>query len=101
MGSFISVSRGSDEPLKFLEIHYKGAADKNAGAPSNSCPFGFRRTLQLNGFCILFFPTQLPSLSSARESCVFVPCAITHPFADRRFHRRSTREELVLRPVLP
>ncbi|KAM0750484.1 hypothetical protein T439DRAFT_339873 [Meredithblackwellia eburnea MCA 4105] len=30
MGSFISVSRGSDEPLKFLELHYKGAADKNA-----------------------------------------------------------------------
>ncbi|SCV74024.1 BQ2448_6456 [Microbotryum intermedium] len=24
MGSFISVSRGSDEPLRFLEIHYKG-----------------------------------------------------------------------------
>ncbi|GAA6002546.1 hypothetical protein JCM10207_001174 [Rhodosporidiobolus poonsookiae] len=29
MGSFISVSRGSDEPLRFLELHYKGAADKN------------------------------------------------------------------------
>lgn len=24
MGSFISVSRGSDEPLRFLEIHYNG-----------------------------------------------------------------------------
>ncbi|KAK4046779.1 hypothetical protein OIO90_006445 [Microbotryomycetes sp. JL221] len=24
MGSFISVSRGSDEPLRFLEVHYKG-----------------------------------------------------------------------------
>ncbi|GAA5943638.1 hypothetical protein JCM1841_004591 [Sporobolomyces salmonicolor] len=29
MGSFISVSRGSDEPLRFLELHYKGAADKD------------------------------------------------------------------------
>lgn len=29
MGSFISVSRGSDEPLRFLELHYKGAKDKN------------------------------------------------------------------------
>lgn len=26
MGSFISVSRGSDEPLRFLEIHYRGGA---------------------------------------------------------------------------
>src|SRR5207248_10238070 len=24
MGSFLSVSKGSDEPLKFLDIHYKG-----------------------------------------------------------------------------
>lgn len=33
MGSFISVNRGSSdsEPLRFLELHYKGAADKNAG----------------------------------------------------------------------
>jgi aminopeptidase len=30
MGSFISVSRGSSQPLRFLEVHYKGAADKNA-----------------------------------------------------------------------
>ncbi|GJN89186.1 hypothetical protein Rhopal_002162-T1 [Rhodotorula paludigena] len=29
MGSFISVSRGSDEPLRFLELHYKGAANKD------------------------------------------------------------------------
>ncbi|GAA5915662.1 M17 family metallopeptidase [Sporobolomyces salmoneus] len=29
MGSFISVSRGSDEPLRFLELHYKGAKDQN------------------------------------------------------------------------
>ncbi|GAA6059290.1 hypothetical protein JCM10212_006683 [Sporobolomyces blumeae] len=29
MGSFISVSRGSDEPLRFLELHYKGAKDEN------------------------------------------------------------------------
>ncbi|GAA5928325.1 M17 family metallopeptidase [Sporobolomyces koalae] len=29
MGSFISVSRGSDEPLRFLELHYKGAKDAN------------------------------------------------------------------------
>ncbi|CAJ0745793.1 3523_t:CDS:10, partial [Entrophospora sp. SA101] len=27
MGSFLSVSRGSDEPLKFLEIHYKGGKE--------------------------------------------------------------------------
>ena len=32
MGSFISVSRGSSEPLRFLEIHYKGA-DEEAGLP--------------------------------------------------------------------
>ena len=32
MGSFISVSRGSDEPLRFLELHYKGAANKDEGA---------------------------------------------------------------------
>ena len=31
MGSFISVSRGSDEPLRFLELHYKGAANKDEG----------------------------------------------------------------------
>lgn len=29
MGSFISVSRGSDEPLRFLELHYNGAANKD------------------------------------------------------------------------
>ncbi|GAA5843580.1 hypothetical protein JCM11251_007122 [Rhodosporidiobolus azoricus] len=29
MGSFISVSRGSDEPLRFLELHYKGAQNKD------------------------------------------------------------------------
>ncbi|GAA5980613.1 hypothetical protein JCM11641_006699 [Rhodosporidiobolus odoratus] len=29
MGSFISVSNGSDEPLRFLELHYKGAANKD------------------------------------------------------------------------
>ncbi|GAA5850143.1 hypothetical protein JCM9279_003541 [Rhodotorula babjevae] len=29
MGSFISVSRGSDEPLRFLELHYHGAANKD------------------------------------------------------------------------
>lgn len=27
MGSFLSVSRGSCEPPKFVEIHYKGADD--------------------------------------------------------------------------
>ncbi|KAF2073767.1 hypothetical protein CYY_004936 [Polysphondylium violaceum] len=27
MGMFYGVAKGSDEPLKFLEIHYKGAAD--------------------------------------------------------------------------
>ena len=27
MGSFISVSRGSSQPLRFLEAHYKGAGD--------------------------------------------------------------------------
>lgn len=37
MGSFISVSRGSDEPLRFLELHYKGAANKDEGA--FSCSF--------------------------------------------------------------
>ncbi|KAM0787749.1 hypothetical protein ACM66B_003806 [Microbotryomycetes sp. NB124-2] len=31
MGSFISVSRGSDEPLRFLEVHYKGG--KSGEAP--------------------------------------------------------------------
>lgn len=30
MGSFISVSRGSDEPLRFLEAHYTGGV---AGSP--------------------------------------------------------------------
>ncbi|KAK4333894.1 Cytosol aminopeptidase family, catalytic domain-domain containing protein [Rhodotorula toruloides] len=29
MGSFISVSRGSDEPLRFLELRYNGAANKD------------------------------------------------------------------------
>ncbi|CAJ0829120.1 19602_t:CDS:2 [Entrophospora sp. SA101] len=29
MGSFLSVSKGSDEPLKFLEMHYKGGSDKS------------------------------------------------------------------------
>lgn len=29
MGSFISVSRGSAQPLKFLEVHYRGAANKD------------------------------------------------------------------------
>ncbi|GAA5981624.1 hypothetical protein JCM10908_004544 [Rhodotorula pacifica] len=29
MGSFISVSRGSDEPLRFLELTYHGAANKD------------------------------------------------------------------------
>ena len=27
MGSFLSVAKGSDEPLKFLEIHYKGGKE--------------------------------------------------------------------------
>lgn len=27
MGSFLSVAKGSDEPLKFLEIHYRGGKD--------------------------------------------------------------------------
>lgn len=27
MGSFLSVANGSDEPLKFLEIHYRGGKD--------------------------------------------------------------------------
>ncbi len=27
MGSFLSVANGSDEPLKFLEIHYKGGKE--------------------------------------------------------------------------
>lgn len=31
MGSFISVSRGSDEPLRFLELTYHGAANKDEG----------------------------------------------------------------------
>lgn len=31
MGSFISVSRGSDEPLRFLELRYNGAANKDEG----------------------------------------------------------------------
>ncbi|KAK4046983.1 hypothetical protein OIV83_005669 [Microbotryomycetes sp. JL201] len=31
MGSFISVSRGSDEPLRFLEVHYNGG--KSGEAP--------------------------------------------------------------------
>lgn len=29
MGSFLSVSRGSDEPPKFLEIHYNGLPDSS------------------------------------------------------------------------
>ena len=32
MGSFISVSRGSAEPLRFVEIHYKGA-EEGKGLP--------------------------------------------------------------------
>jgi len=27
MGAFLSVAQGSDEPLKFLEIHYKGGKE--------------------------------------------------------------------------
>jgi cytosol aminopeptidase len=27
MGSFLSVGRGSDEPSKFIEIHYKGGKE--------------------------------------------------------------------------
>jgi len=30
MNVFLSVTHGTSEPAKFLEIHYKGAADKNA-----------------------------------------------------------------------
>ncbi|GJE89429.1 leucyl aminopeptidase family protein [Phanerochaete sordida] len=30
MNSFISVTRGTSQPAKFLEIHYRGAVDKNA-----------------------------------------------------------------------
>lgn len=30
MGSFASVSAGSQEPLKFLEIHYNGAGTDEA-----------------------------------------------------------------------
>ncbi|KAJ3540499.1 hypothetical protein NMY22_g4275 [Coprinellus aureogranulatus] len=30
MNTFLSVTHGTSEPAKFLEIHYKGAADKNA-----------------------------------------------------------------------
>jgi aminopeptidase len=30
MGAFLSVARGSDEPLRFLEIDYKGG---NASSP--------------------------------------------------------------------
>ncbi|THH21850.1 hypothetical protein EUX98_g8266 [Antrodiella citrinella] len=30
MRTFLSVARGTSEPAKFLEIHYKGAADTNA-----------------------------------------------------------------------
>jgi len=30
MNVFLSVTQGTNEPAKFLEIHYKGAADKNA-----------------------------------------------------------------------
>lgn len=30
MGSFLSVAAGTDEPAKFLEIHYKGAPDNKA-----------------------------------------------------------------------
>jgi len=30
MNTFLSVTRGTDEPAKFLEIHYNGAADKSA-----------------------------------------------------------------------
>lgn len=37
MGSFISVSRGSDEPLRFLELHYKGAANKDEGTRFVGC----------------------------------------------------------------
>ncbi|KAG0224617.1 bleomycin hydrolase [Actinomortierella wolfii] len=29
MGAFLSVARGSDEPLRFIEFRYKGAQDKN------------------------------------------------------------------------
>ncbi len=29
MGSFLSVTHGSDEPAKFLEIHYRGGDPKN------------------------------------------------------------------------
>lgn len=30
MNSFISVSRGSSQPLKFIEAHYRGAKDKSS-----------------------------------------------------------------------
>ena len=30
MGSFLSVAAGSDEPLKFLQVHYKGADSATA-----------------------------------------------------------------------
>jgi aminopeptidase len=30
MGAFLSVAQGSDQPLKFLEIHYKGASTDKA-----------------------------------------------------------------------
>ncbi|KAG0140612.1 hypothetical protein CROQUDRAFT_664949 [Cronartium quercuum f. sp. fusiforme G11] len=34
MRSFLSVARGSDEPCKFLEIHYKGRSGSGAFKPS-------------------------------------------------------------------
>ena len=30
MGAFLSVSRGSSEPLKFVEVDYKGGKDGDA-----------------------------------------------------------------------
>ncbi len=30
MGSFLSVTHGSDEPAKFLEIHYNGGSSTDA-----------------------------------------------------------------------
>ena len=54
MGSFLSVSRGSDEPLKFLEVHYKG--DSSGSDPIAIVGKGvtFDRFIQAYVRCVLY-----------------------------------------------
>lgn len=63
MRTFLSVAAGSEEPCKFLEIHYKGS--KNGSAKSE-----FKPSLALVGKGITFGAPTCPSRSLVRRADV-------------------------------